>query len=167
MTEFLGRVHAVSKKPFPVMTVEMVTGVNSQLTFEDCKKVIRLYLKAIDFRSEMRRDNDVISIHEHMAQQEDFQKKCIAELKEDTAEHRTSLKALSAEKKKCKDQTLLKQLDEEIESTQFEIDCTLIEVNECVKELEQMKIDRLTYLVDNINRYIHGEHWRKVCNRPV
>ena len=157
----------MSKKPYPAMTVDMVTGVSSQLTFEDCKKVIRLYLKAIDFRSEMGRDNDVKLIHEHMAQQEDFQKRCIAELNENTVGYRTSLKTLIAEQKKCKDQILLKKLEEEIESIQFEIDCIAIEINESAEELAQMKIDRLTYLIDNINRYIHGKHWRQVCNRPV
>jgi hypothetical protein len=51
-------------------------------------------------------------------------------------------------------------------SIRTEIEDTISEIAECGEELQQMKSDRLIYLVDNINRRVHGNHWRLVCNRP-
>jgi len=167
VTKFLGRTHPVSKIPYPVMTTDMVTGVDGQLSYEDCKKTIRLYLKAIDFQSDRGRAGDIESIHGWMVQYEDFPRKCANELHEGVAVHRTQLTLLKEKIKICKDKNLRNSLKEEIQSVCFEIASALDEIDGIKEEIQQLKVDRLCYLIDNINRHVHGEHWRIVCNRPA
>jgi len=167
VTKFLGPTHPVSKKPYPVLTTDMVTGVDGQLSYADCKKVIRLYLKAIDFQSDRGRAGDIESIHGWMVQYEEFPRKCVNELHEGVAVHRTQLTSLKEEINICKDKNLRNSLKEEIESVRFEIESALDEIEGAKEEIRQLKADRLIYLTDNINRYVHGEHWRIVCNRPA
>ena len=164
---FLGGIHPVSKIPYPVLTTDMVTGANGELSYEDCKKAIRLYLKAIDFRSDQGRASDIDSIHSHMVEHEDFPRKCANELQESVAAYRTQLISLKEKIKLCKDKTLCNSIKEEIESVRFEIEGALDEIEGAREEIRQLKADRLIYLIDNINRHVHGEHWRIVCNRPA
>jgi len=166
-TDFLGGVHPTSKRPYPVLTTDMVTGVDGQLSYEDCKKVIRLYLKAIDFQSERGRASDIDSIHGWMVEYEDFPRKCAIELNEGIAVHRAQLREKRQNVKICKDKALRKSIVEEIEYLQFEIEGALDQIEGIKEEIKQLKGDRLVYLIDNINRHVHGKHWRTVCNRPV
>jgi energy-converting hydrogenase A subunit M len=110
---FLGGIHPISKKPYPVMKADMVTGITKQLTFADCKKVIRQYLKAIDFEAAYGLSNEIESIHERMVENESFQTCGVSDWKQLITTHRACLLMLQKDLSSCKNATERASIKEE------------------------------------------------------
>jgi DNA repair exonuclease SbcCD ATPase subunit len=158
----------MSLKPYPVLTQEMLVWSGGIVSLTQCKDLIRRYLKAISFVSEIRASlEDVVSaIHEEMTENEGFIRRCEAETREEIREL-TDLKR--EHKQALKEKTISSanrvSLLGAIDAIESEIADLKESLAEYAEERQQLKKDRRECLVDNINREVFGANWRAICNR--
>lgn len=148
------------KKSYPVLTPEMFSPSDKPISTADAKKLFKQYMKNIGFLAREELSDHANYLGDEIKQDEEYLKGEWSEKKAEVSRITTRLKEIKKKLPSCADPTKKELIEGEIEDLNEELEFASKELQKATEEYTALKNDKRSYLIDYINRQVHGQDWK-------
>lgn len=147
------------KKRYPVLTLEMFSPSDKPISTADAKRLFKQYMKDIGFLAREELSDHAGYLADEIKQDEEYLKGEWLEKKNEVSRITTRIKELKKKIPGCTDPTKKELIEGEIEDLKEELEFATKDLEKAAQEYTTLKNDKRAYLVDYINRQVHGPDW--------
>ncbi len=148
------------KKSYPILRTEMITPTDKLITTAEAKKLFKQCMKEIGCLARDELSEHANYLGEEIKQDEQYLKDEWTEKKGEVSRITPRLKELKKKLSSCADPKKKEWIEGEIEDVKEELDFATKELEKAAKEFTAFKNDKRSYLVEYINRQVHGPDWK-------
>jgi hypothetical protein len=149
------------KKSYPVLTPEMFSPADKPISTADAKRLFKQYMKDIGFLDREELSDHANYLGDEIKQDGEYLKGDWLEKKSEVSRITTRLKDITKKVSSCADPKKKELIEGEITDLNEDLDFATKELQIATEAYTAFKNDKRSYLIDYINRQVHGPDWNR------